>query len=177
MREISNRNFGLLIAYLVPGFVALWGASFLVDDLSIWLVGPDRSGPAVGGFLYVTVGSVAAGMIANVVRWAVIDSVHHLTGLKRPQWSDSLLHKRVEAYEWLIENHYRHYQFYGNMMFSVIFAYICWHISLADTPTGIGWLNGAIGALLIVLAAGTRTTLARYYRRSESLLGSDTQGE
>lgn len=116
-------------------------------------------------------------MIANAVRWAVVDSVHHATGLTRPAWSDAFLHEKVFAYEWLVENHYRHYQFYGNTLFSVLFSYACWRVSLADAEPGVGWLDGAVGALLIVLAAGSRTTLARYYRRAESLLGATAQGD
>ena len=177
MRDVSNRNFGLLIAYLVPGFVALWGVSFVEEDLRVLLRGPAAEGPTIGGFLYVTVGSVAAGMIANALRWAAIDTAHHFTGLERPLWTDAALHERVAAYDWLVENHYRHYQFYGNTLIAVLFAYFCWRLSLADASPGVGWLDGAVVALSIVLAAGSRSTLTRYYRRAESLLGTHSEGE
>lgn len=172
MQEISNRNFGLLIAYLIPGFIAVWGASFAVPEIQLLLLGPASDGPTLGGFLYVTVGSVAAGMSANATRWAILDTIHHYTGLVRPAWDDALLHERVVAYEWLVENHYRHYQFYGNTLFAVIFAYLCWQGSLVGLGYEFGWLDSTIGVLSLILAAGSRSTLARYYRRSESLLGS-----
>lgn len=177
MGELSQRNFGRLIAYLVPGYIALWGVGALVPGIEPWLLGSVEAGPTIGGFLYLTVGCVAAGMFASAVRWAVVDTVHHATGLERPAWNDALLHERLRAYEWLIENHYRHYQFYGNTLFAVAFTYVCWRVSLPDASAGVGWLDGAVLALSIVLAAGSRTTLARYYRRTESVLGTIAEGE
>lgn len=177
MGQVSQRNFGLLIAYMVPGYIALWGVGFLVPGIEPWLIGPETHGPTIAGFLYGTVASIAGGMIANAVRWAIVDTLHHATGLVRPRWNDAFLHERMAAYEWLIENHYRHYQFYGNTLFAVVFTYLCWRISPTGALTGVGWLDGAAVALSIVLAAGSRTTLARYYRRTESLLGTIPEGE
>lgn len=173
MREGTTRNFGLLIAYIVPGFIALIGFASLSDDIRNWLNGSTVDGPTLGGFLYVTVASICGGMITNAVRWAIIDTGHHLTGVERPTWSFSSLHERLTAYEWLVENHYRHYQFYGNTLCGVAFAYVCWKISLAGSGYEAGWIDGVIAALSCVLVAGSRTTLIRYYERVDSLLGSD----
>ena len=175
MQELSNRNFGLMIAYLIPGFIAVWGISYLAPEVSRIMVGTTEDGPTLGGFMYVTLGSIAAGMTSNAVRWAILDSLHHQTGLKRPELDDATLHERVTAYEWLVENHYRHYQFYGNTLCAVMFTYLCWQASLTDLKPGVDWHDGAAGALSLILAAGSRSTLARYYRRSESLLGSTTK--
>ncbi|MFI4893588.1 MAG: hypothetical protein ACIAQ0_09180 [Phycisphaerales bacterium JB058] len=177
MRDSTTRNFGLLIAYITPGFVGLWGASFVVPDLRELLLGSTPEGPSLGGFLYVTVGSIAAGMLANAVRWAVLDTAHHLTGLKPPRWNDAALHDRVSAYEWLVENHYRHYQFYGNTLVSLVFAHICWRISVAEVAIGVGKLDAATLLACLVLIAGSRSTLSRYYRRVGSLLGEQEKGE
>jgi hypothetical protein len=39
MTEMSQKNFGLLIAYLLPGFVVLWGISFFSPTVQSWLTG------------------------------------------------------------------------------------------------------------------------------------------
>src|SRR5947209_5196133 len=83
-RETSINNFGLLIAYVLPGFTALWGISLVTDRLGPWLFHPPADPPTVGGFLYVTLASVVAGLTVSTVRWLIIDVVHHQTGLRPP---------------------------------------------------------------------------------------------
>ncbi len=84
MREVSSKNFGLLIANLLPGLVALWGASYFSHTVRIWLGASGATGPTVGGFLYVTLASVGAGMTVSAVRFLVIDRIHHWTGVRQP---------------------------------------------------------------------------------------------
>jgi hypothetical protein len=110
-------------------------------------------------------------MISSVIRWAVIDSIHHSTGLVRPRWSDEKLHERLGAYEWLIENHYRYYQCYANLLISLCLAYGCWRASPDNLLTEMGWLDSSIVILAGILFAGSRNALNRYYRRAEALLG------
>ena len=65
MTDVSGRNFGLLIAYVLPGFVSLCGMAELSPNMKSWLVtGSMTNGvaPTVGGFLYLTLASVAAGL-------------------------------------------------------------------------------------------------------------------
>ncbi len=54
MQDVSTRNFGLLIAYLLPGFTTLWGLSYVSETIRLWLGSPPTSLPTAGGFLYVT---------------------------------------------------------------------------------------------------------------------------
>jgi len=114
VKEISSGNFGLLMAYLLPGFVTLWGLSVVSDDLRQWLLGAGTAGPTLGGFMYITVASAAAGLSVGAFRWVLIDSLH-ATGLRRPKWNDTLLADNRAAYRFLIEIHYRYYHFYANM--------------------------------------------------------------
>src|SRR3712207_8337999 len=46
---------GLLIAYVLPGFTALWGGTYLSDALRPWFGLTSTDGPSVGGFLSLTV--------------------------------------------------------------------------------------------------------------------------
>ena len=73
MRDVTNNNFGLLIAYVLPGLTALWGAAHFSPTLRFWLAASPSELPTVGGFLYVTLGSVAAGMTVSTVRWLIVD--------------------------------------------------------------------------------------------------------
>ncbi|MEM0983974.1 MAG: hypothetical protein AAGI17_08500 [Planctomycetota bacterium] len=172
MDGLTNKNFGLLIAYVVPGFVALWGLAQINPIIAEWLSGPHTSGPSIGGVLYVTVASVGLGMIASATRWVVIDTLHSLTGLRRPSWSDQDLHERIAAYAWIIENYYRYYQFYGNTLIALAFAYAIWRTHLPETPPGLAWIDASLATVAVILFAGSRSALARYFRRAGDLIAA-----
>lgn len=172
MSELSARNFGLVIAYVVPGFVALWGLSYLSESLRLWLVGSQAAGPNVGSFLYVLLASVALGLTASAVRWAVLDSIHHMTGVAAPRWNDVNLQERLEAFETLVDNHFRYYQFYGHMLVAGTLAYVAWRLSPESASTPWGPSEAGFVFLAAVFAAGSRDALRRYYSRTATLLGT-----
>lgn len=175
MRDITNNNFGLLIAYVLPGLTVLWGASHFSDTLRSWLSSNPTEVPTIGGFLYVTLGSVAAGMTVSTIRWLFIDGLHHLTGLKEPRWDFSQLASKVEAFDVLIRIHYQFYQFNANMLTSVVFAYVMRKVAHNNGSTIFGWEDVAWLLVAVVLFTGSRDTLRRYYMRVERLLGNEGQ--
>lgn len=172
VQTTSIRSFGLLIAYVLPGFVLLCGLATVFEPLQLWLLGaePRSSTLAIGGVLYVTAASVVAGMILNALRWAVIDTAHHATGLLRPVWNDALLADRLPAFERLVEDHFRYYQFYGNTALAGLFAAAAWQAS----PHTIGAPSLLLPVVFIVLeftlVLASRDALRRYYRRTGVLL-------
>ena len=106
MKEVSTSNFGILISNLVPGFAVLWGASYFSETVRVWLGNSPVNAPTVGGFLYVTIASVASGLTVSSVRWLIIDAIHHRTGIRQPQWDFSRLQENITAYRTLVEIHY-----------------------------------------------------------------------
>ncbi|QDT38387.1 hypothetical protein [Stratiformator vulcanicus] len=170
MKEISLNNFGLLIAYLVPGFVTLWGVSFSSPTVNAWLGGSTADAPTLGGFLYVTIASLAAGLTVSTVRWLVIDTLHHLTGIRRPSWDFSRLQENIDAFDRLIEIHYRYYQFHANGLVAVVIAYFGRRIGLGFWSTPFGMAEVACLLVVPILFAGSRDTLSKYYRRADALL-------
>ena len=173
MKPLSTSNFGLLIAFLLPGFTALWGASYFSETLRFWLAGAQAGGLTVGGFLYVTLASVAAGITASTVRWAVIDKIHHWAGLREPLWNFSRLQENVSAYNVLREMHLRYYYFYSNMQISLAFVYLARRTSLGFFSAPLGWADLGFVLLAVILFAGSRDTLRKYYERVSQLLGSE----
>lgn len=170
MKDVTNGNFGLLIAYLLPGFTALWGLSYLSAPVRAWFGNESASAPTIGGFLYVTLASVALGLLASTVRWLVIDTIHHHTGVPRPHWDFSQLQRNVAAYDVLGENHYRYYQFHSNMAVAVAFWYVAKCLAEGFWPPPFGW--GSLGVALVeaVLLAGSRDTALKYFSRVAEVL-------
>ncbi len=168
VRDIANSNFGLLIAYVIPGFVALWGLSYQSPVVAAWLL-PGPTIPAgIESLFFVTVASIAAGMTASAFRWAAIDTLHHVTGLPRPEWDDERLADRVQAFDTIVEAHYRYYQCYANTCVALAFAYPAW-----TSATGGATLSTHIAFVIVelVFLAMSRDALRKYYARAARLLG------
>lgn len=166
---VSDANFGPLVAYLVPGATVLAGLSPFVPILSEWFAASPTDAPTIGGFLYLTVASLAAGMTVSAVRWVVVDTLHAWTGIRRPSLDFSRLEKNAEAFSLLIDIHYQHYLFYSNALVAVAFTYGCYRVRLGGFLP-FGWLDLAFVALEIVFFTTSRDTLRKYYARTAQLL-------
>lgn len=172
VRDISPFNFGLVVAYLVPGFVILWGLSWHFSTIASWLRGPSADAPTVGDLFYATLASVACGMFANMARWAVLDTIHHRTGVQVPAWDFSRLQEKLSAYEILVEFHYRFYQFGANALIAILSTYILFRSSMVGWAYQWGWVDGGLVLVCVVLFLGSRDALRKYYRRAGALLSA-----
>jgi hypothetical protein len=170
MRELTRDNFGLLIAYLLPGFVALWGISEHVPAAQAWLRSTPPDAPTVGGFLYATLASTALGLVVSAVRWAVVDRILGCFGVRQPKWDFRLFAERLAAYEVLVAYHYRYYQFYANMLIALACSYASRLLAVDSWDGHERWIAAGFVAIEAVLLAGSWDTLRKYYARSEALL-------
>jgi hypothetical protein len=174
MNTLSNENFGLVIAYILPGFVALWGVSFFSPTVESWITVSQQGAPTVAGFMYVTLASIGTGLTVSGVRWLIIDSIHHVTGLVRPAWKFVNLDDKLKGFITLNEAHYRYYQFFSGMFVAVAFTYSAWLVWNGKGLRAVGWANLHFVVLETVLFANSRDTLAKYYSRVAQLLGTLT---
>lgn len=166
MQTVTNANFGLLIAYVVPGYLFLLGASFQNEWISLLLGQRDGSAPSVAGVILLTVIAVSIGLIASTIRWLIIDSIHHCLGLSNKKWDFAQLKSRVDGFQFLVESHYRYYQFYGNCIVSLPFA-----LMMRWSKTGFSWLEFFAAVFLwILFFAATRDSIRKYYERVTELL-------
>jgi hypothetical protein len=171
MESISNDNLGPLIAYLVPRATALWGVSQFSAGLRNWFATAPVDSPTISGFLYLTVASLAMGMIITAIRWAVVDQLHALTGLRPPKLDFSRLDGKVEAFALLIEIHYRHYQFYSNMFVATIVAYAGYRLT-HEGITHPAVIDIGVVVLEIIFFMTSRDTLQKYFVRTAELLSA-----
>ena len=166
VKDVTSANFGLLIAYVLPGFVLLWGIAPYSKTVQAWMAAPNLLTTSVGGFLYVTLASVALGLLVSTARWLTIDHIHHCTGIRKPEWNFRKLADSVGAFDRLIEDHYRYYQFHANGCLALTIASVMrW--SAGGFNLGQALIVLLVNALLLV---GSRDTLSKYYRRVEAVL-------
>jgi hypothetical protein len=166
-KEVPLNDFGLLIAYVLPGFAALWGVSFIYPEVGVWLAVPEAQAPTIAGFLYATVASIAAGMTVSTVRWLLIDTLHHVMGVKQPNWDFGELGSRANAFEVLLDIHYKYYQFHANMLVSLVWVYGTWRSTHAGH---LGLIDAGAFLLAVIFFLGSRDNLQKYYHRSGQLL-------
>lgn len=171
MKQIEGRNFGHLIAYVIPGFITLAGVAMVIPAVAVWLKGSHGVGPTVGGFLYVSIASVGLGMFVSLVRWATVDQINANTGLRRPTWNDGVLQEHLDAFDALVENHFRYYQFYANTLVASVPTYFLWR-----WHGHANWVCDVLyAATIVLLGAGSRNALRQYFRRGSALLGEPTR--
>lgn len=166
VNQVTSGNFGLLVAYLLPGFVALWGVAAYSETIRTWLATGGSSSPSIGGFLYLTLASLTAGLLVSTLRWAAVDTIHHAAGIRPPEWDFNRLRNSLPAFELLIENYYRYYQFYANTAIAAAVAYGAWRTTCCF---GSGALDFAFVAVECLLLFGSRDTLRKYYRGVDQL--------
>lgn len=159
-------DFGLLISYILPGFIVLLGLAHHYPIVQTWIGHATENSPSLGGFLYLTVASIFVGLTISTLRWLVLDTIHYATGIKAPDWNFSKLAKRETSYQLLIDIHYRYYQFYGNSIFGILaFGFSRW--------TAVGWIWWEVvlaGVMIGIFFSGSRDTLRKYFVRVDQLL-------
>ena len=106
-------------------------------------------------------------MTVTAIRWASVDLLHAKTGLRPPALNFARLAGNVDAFNMLIEIHYRHYQFYANMFVATAIAFACQRSAISVGP---GWLDSGFIALEAVFFYTSRDTLQKYYQRTRQLL-------
>jgi hypothetical protein len=175
MADLSGKNFGVVIAFLIPGYVALWGLGQRSPAVAVWLTSSAEREPTVASFMYVTMAAMAAGLTVSAVRWATIDMLHHATGVTPPKWEFAGFNEGLQGFLALVENHYRYYQFYANMAVATALGYLLaiWNTSSMNCDS-FGQ-HAAVVLLEGIFLAGSRDSLQKYYRRVEQLFSVYSQ--
>lgn len=160
-QDATASNFGLLIAYVIPGFIALRGLPDPSIATGSW--SSTLADHSVAGFFAETIQAVFAGLTVSTVRWLLLDNLHHRCGIRAPAWDFAELSKSPEAFHLLIQIHYRYYKFYANMVIALI-----WSSLLGCTV--LGWKILVYWLLAGLFFLGSRDSLRKYYERTGKLL-------
>lgn len=169
MNSQFQNSFGILIAYVLPGSIVVAGLSWHWPLLATWLHAEPSSEPSLGGFLYAGMAALTAGLITSAIRWAVIDSLHHYTGLSAPNFDFTRLPDRLESFSLAVEHYYRYYQFYANTLIAQAIFTVCYLSAGGSISFRLAAVGLSVGAVLFV---ASRDSLRRYYTRVSLLLGT-----
>ncbi|MBZ5554639.1 MAG: hypothetical protein LAO21_18125 [Acidobacteriia bacterium] len=165
--KMSGLDFGIVIAFIAPGFVALQAASYHFSTVRAWMAAASDKEQTVGLFLFVLLASLSMGLVVSGVRALAIDNLLRfrfvLRGLVVPKvqldWSQ-IDSENLSILITIRDAFFRHYQFYSNTLVALLF----WAFSHAfsDRPK-LPWYDWAlITSLLVVLFFSGRDSLQRY---------------
>jgi len=165
--DLLNRQFGLIIAYLLPGFIGLTGLAPFVPIVARWFDADQTVG--VSAPIYALLAATAIGMTISAFRWFIVDRIHGLTGLGAPAFNAKALQERPTAYLTLVESHYKFHQFYANTLVAVVWTYGV-HRWLKPSP--LLSIGTDVGVLILcsVLFASSRDALSKYRSRITQLI-------
>jgi hypothetical protein len=170
MKDVSDKNFGVIIAFLLPGSLFLWGLSYSSTEITAWLSKSSATeGPNVGGFLYATLASLALGLIISAIRWLIIDwTFHHVIGPSRPVIDFGKLKDKnaFVAFQGVVENHYRYYQYYSNTLVALMAAMAA-YLESGGKLTALEWAG--VISMGIALLFASRDCLQNYYARAAQI--------
>lgn len=169
MNDLIRQNFGLLIAYVLPGFVVVSGAAVIFPQIRVLLMPTLGLADGVESTAFVALATLLAGMAVSSLRWLLIDTLHHRTGLPRPVWDDAQLPEKLPAFSAIVEDHYRYYQCNSNLAVAVACVYVAWRI---QQPPFAPWADAAFLLIECLFLATSRDNLRKYYARASRLLGS-----
>jgi hypothetical protein len=174
MNDLIRQNFGLLIAYILPGFVVVSGAALLFPPVRSLLAPTLGLADGVESTAFVALATLLAGMSVSAVRWLLVDTLHHYTGLRRPEWDDAGLPVKLPAFRAIVEDHYRYYQSHANLAVAIGCVYVVWRV---QQPPFVPWADEAFLMVEFLFVAISRDNLRKYYARASRLLGSPSPAE
>jgi hypothetical protein len=176
MKNVSNNQFGLIVAYLLPGFIGLAGIAPFVPAVTTWLQPGTQAEAGLGAPLYALLAAMTVGMSVSCLRWLIVDHLHAVLGVVPPEWDDGRLETRLEAFSYLVANHYTFYLFAANTLVAVLWAYAVNRAMHTTALFGVGTDIGVI-VLCAVLFFASRDALTKYYARTARLIGRGHAGD
>lgn len=176
MKDSLDMNFGLIIAFLLPGFILEYGLSFAYESVKDNVLFAATHDTNVGAFLFVALASLAIGLIVSAVRWLILDHLlwfffwlvrHPFNKLNFSTLKDPDAYK---AFLGVVDNHYRYYQYYSNTFVSLLAALIAYgRVGSTPLPASGYWLAGGV---LLALLLGSGDSLKKYNDRASQILGT-----
>ena len=167
---LSEKSFGILIAFVIPGWVILLGLSLHLPTVDGWLTASHENQPAVGGFLFSMLASVTLGMLTSTIRWLILDQVFRRllpANIGEPNFRE--LRDSNEGLQTLVEGHYRYYQFNANLLVAsaaaAVLRWLAFDISIVE-------MVGA-ACLWVVVGLGARNAFDLYHKRVGQLFTTE----
>ena len=174
MADVTSTSFGMIIAYILPGFTALYSASFWspkVQHLFDQFVTGESNG---GRFLLVILVSLIVGLELSIVRWAVFEKwICRKECLTPDDFIGLRKEEQLTAFRAAVDEQYRYHQFFGGMTFAIP-VYLVGYIRTSICSWGTVLLAFGLFLLWALTAVAAKVGWSNYVTRSRSILKEAT---
>jgi hypothetical protein len=167
---MESFSFGLIVAYVLPGFIGLAGLIPLMPVVGEWLAPVSHGDAGLGPPIYALLSATTVGMIVSCFRWLIIDHILEWTGVPKAAHAWEALPEKLEAASHLLKIHYNHYQFQANTVVVTVWVYLLNRFMQTLPLLGPG-TDLAVFILCAVLLTGSRDCVSKYRRKLGRVLG------
>lgn len=174
MKDVTSTSFGLLIAYLLPGLIGLYGLSFGSESLrqSLLLLLTAKANPEL--LILVILLALVCGLIIHGIRHLMFEVVfcgkEHKLGSQ--DFGELASERKLEAFRATVDEIYRYHQWWGGL--SVAAPVVCFGWFLTESTGWTEWrcTFAAVGAIgfetLFIYTA--KEVQKKYVARSRHIL-------
>ena len=171
--DLFSKSFDHLIAFVLPGLVALWGLSYFdPSGLGEWFARAPASDTSLGAFLFLVLAALALGLFISGLRWLIFEKLLKL--FPAPPLLDDAKRKDAGILQALADARHSHYYFhlfYANNLCALPFTYVGWlYAERAVWYIHLLVLCGLV-AVELVLFFCARQSIDRYKTKAEGILG------
>ena len=177
MKDIGSTSFGLVIAFLLPGFAGMFAMGFWAPPVAQLFSQFLEAESNVGRFLLIIVCSLVVGLEVSLLRWLLFERFLCQKHKREHANYHSLRDQPTLAgFRAAVDEHYRYHQFWGGM--AIVTPAIAWGITTQQ--------SGCLYRLLIVSGflaleglniVGARDAYIKYVDRSNKIVQGFIDGE
>ena len=173
MKDLTSTTFGLVIAYLLPGFFGLITISFWSATVREQFEAFSKAQSNVGLFFVVVLVALLLGVELTAVRWVLFELWFCRKDRLRPEeFAGFKDEKKASGFRVAIDEHYRYHQFWGGLT-PILPAFFVGLTSTQRVPvrSSLGFFTWALCVILevITIAAGINAYI-RYVMRARAIL-------
>jgi len=173
---LLDRSFALIIAFVLPGLIALFGIATVNPTVLAWFTGA-AAGPTLVGLFFVLFAALALSLVISALRWYLFEQLAWLPGcpiVKAPPRFNQA--KRVTCEAQFIDIRHQHYYYYlahSHTALAIPIAVMAWmsgHWMTTPKPTAVMVVVLTVLGT-VILARAACNAIVRHDERTLSLLG------
>jgi hypothetical protein len=173
MKDVTSTSFGLVIAFLLPGLLALYALTYFSDTARATFFAFQGTTSDLGLFLLTILAGLGMGLEVTAVRWVVFEEFRRKKSkLDSDLFSQLSDDKKLTAFRAAVDEHYRYHQFWGGIF--VVFPLLCWgwfrmpiHRNLLGFGEPVSWI---VFGVWVLTGAAAFNAYSRYMKRTKKIL-------